>query len=403
MSIFTNAQSSYYLSSSEGSDKNNGTQTSPWQSLEKISNTRLKTGDKVFFKRGDLFIGHFKVNGSGSKKKPIVIDAYGKGNLPIISGAVGAENGGDHREAVLIHNNDNIHIQSIEVQNNRLTNRKGVRDQDAYGIHVLNDGSENLKNFIFTNLVIKNVYAPKPILKEKGESAFNGLEVAGIRFFTSMNKKEVRKNIQNVLVQDSYFTNLQRLGIHIKHAGGGKELENTEGNSNLNFVFKNNKFFKTGGTCILPIRTYNCLIEKNVFEYPGDNSDSRMANRGSAVWTWRCVNTVIQYNDCLHIRGYLDSHGIHVDHENINTFIQYNYMEDCEGGFVEILGGNINSVYRFNISVNDGWRANPKWKTSNHTIWINNVIPRGKHYPTESYIYNNTVFVDQPYGTSIDI
>ena len=403
MSIFTNAQSSYYLSSSEGSDKNKGTQTSPWQSLEKISNTRLKAGDKVFFKRGDLFIGHFKVNGSGSKKKPIVIDSYGNGNLPIISGAVGAENGGDHREAVLIHNNDNIHIQSIEVQNNRLTNRKGVRDQDAYGIHVLNDGNENLKNFIFTNLVIKNVYAPKPILKEKGESAFNGLEVAGIRFFTSMNKKEVRKNIQNVLVQDSYFTNLQRLGIHIKHAGGGKELENTKGNSNLNFVFKNNKFFKTGGTCILPIRTYNCLIEKNVFEYPGDNSDSRMANRGSAVWTWRCVNTVIQYNDCLHIRGYLDSHGIHVDHENINTFIQYNYMEDCEGGFVEILGGNINSVYRFNISVNDGWRANPKWKTSNHTIWINNVIPRGKHYPTESYIYNNTVFVDQPYGTSIDI
>jgi hypothetical protein len=29
-------------------------------------------------------------------------------------------------------------------------------------------------------------------------------------------------------------------------------------------------------------------------------------------------------------------------------------MEDCEGGFVEILGGNSNTVYRFNASVNDG-------------------------------------------------
>ena len=396
-------QINYYLSSSQGNDSNKGTKKTPWKTLKKINSIKLKPGDKVLFRKNDAFFGHFVVNGSGSKRKPIIITSYGKGKQPIINGEVGKKNGGDFQEAILVKNNDNLIFKDIEVHNNRLSSREGVRDQDAFGIYILNNGNRSLKNFIFDNVTFKNVYAPVPILKEKGENAFNGLEVAALRFFSTRNNKKTLKNIQNVLVQNCYFTNLQRLGVHVKHAGALKGVGSEKMNSNVDFVFRNNKFFKTGGTCILPIRTYNCLIEKNIFEYPGDNSDPRMANRGSSVWTWRCVNTVIQYNDCLHIRGYLDSHGIHIDHENINTFIQYNYMEDCEGGFVEILGGNKNSVYRFNLSINDGWRQNPKWKTSNHTLWINNVVQKGKHFATENYIYNNTIYINKPYGTAIDI
>ena len=73
-------------------------------------------------------------------------------------------------------------------------------------------------------------------------------------------------------------------------------------------------------------------------------------------------NTVIQYNQSINAKGILDSHGIHVDHKNTDTFIQYNFMKDCEGGFVEILGGNERAVYRFNISLNDGWRRIPTGK-----------------------------------------
>lgn len=403
MTAALSAQKNYYVSSTNGNDKNKGTENAPWKSLQKISKAQLNPGDKILFKKGDVFVGHFNINGSGSAKKPIVITSYGIGAQPIFSGQVGPQQGGDYQEAILVHNQEHIHFFDLEIQNNRLSPRTGVRDQDAFGIYVLNDGNRTLKDYSFKKITVKNVYAPKPILKEKGEQAFNGLEVAGIRFFSSFNTKNNIKNIQGVLIEDCYFTDIQRLGVHIKHGGGAKSHTSKKQNCNSDIVLRNNKFHKTGGTCILPIRTYNCLIEKNIFDRPGDNSDPRMANRGSAVWTWTCYNTVIQYNDCLHIRGYLDSHGIHVDHNNVNTFIQYNYMEDCEGGFVEILGGNKNSVYRFNVSINDGWRANPKWKTSNHTIWLNNVVPKGKHYPTESYIYNNTIYIDQPYATSIDI
>ncbi|GGZ87292.1 right-handed parallel beta-helix repeat-containing protein [Algibacter mikhailovii] len=395
----------YFVDSENGSDKNSGyTKDTAWKSLSKVSSSKFKPGDQIKFKKGQRFNGHLVFSNSGTANNPIVITSYGEGSKPIITGEVGSAEGGDFQEAILVENNDNFVFEDLEVQNERIFSREGVDDLDAYGIYILNSGTRIMKNFIFRNLTFRNVYAPKPILKSEGESAFNGLEVAAVRLFSTQNRVSGQeKRIDNVLVEDCYFTDLQRLGVHIKHGGGKLDIGTDETNRNTNMVFRNNEFHNTGGTCILPIRTYNCLIENNIFDKPGDDSDPRMPNRGSAVWTWGCVNTVIQNNQCLHIRGYLDSHGVHIDHNNVNTFIQYNYMEDCEGGFVEILGGNVNAVYRFNVSVNDGWRNNPNWKNSNHTLWINEVVPSGKHVSDQSYIYNNTIFMDKNYATAIDM
>lgn len=391
----------YYLSTSQGDDTNEGTINSPWKTLAKISNTLLFPGDEIFFKKGDRFDGHFVVNGSGTELNPILISSYGTGEKPIITGEVGASGGGDYQEAIYVENNDNIIFSGLEVNNERLVTRAGVDDMDAYGIFILNSGNEVLKNFSFKNMTFQNVYAVKPM---NDPDDFNGLEVAAVRIASTKNTVVgLEKNIQNVLMEDCYFTDLQRLGVHIKHAGGSEGVGDDAQNRNKNLVFRRNTFEYIGGTCILPIRSYNCLIEDNIFDHPGDDSDPRMPNRGSSVWTWRCHNTVIQNNQCLHIRGYLDSHGIHIDHENVNTFVQYNYMEDCEGGFVEILGGNVNAVYRFNVSVNDGWRENPNWANSNHTLWLNKNSSKGEHYSNESYIYNNTIVSNTAYTTSIDI
>lgn len=396
------SQTTYYLDATNGLDSNNGTTLeSPWKTLSKISLSVLNPGDEVFFKKGERFDGHFVVNGSGTLSQPILISSYGAGNKPIITGEVGANGGGDYQEAIYVLNNDHIFFEGLEINNERTFTRSGVDDIDSYGIHIHNSGNQIMRNFTFRNMLFQNVYAVTPITSPDD---FNGLEVAGVRIASNKNTiAGQEKNIQDVLMEDCYFTDLQRLGVHIKHGGGNADVGNDEINKNKNLLFRNNEFHYIGGTCILPSRAYNCLIEDNIFNYPGDDSDPRMPNRGSAVWTWRCINTVIQNNQCLHIRGYLDSHGIHIDHENVNTFIQYNYMEDCEGGFVEILGGNVNAVYRFNVSINDGWRDNPNWTNSNHTLWINENTPGGIHYSDESYIYNNTIVINNTYGTAIDI
>ena len=392
------AQNQYYLSSSTGNDNSDGSQTQPWKTLSKISNTTLGPGDTVYFKKGDTFRGHFVVDGSGTEQSPITFTSYGNGNQPIISGSDHDYGGGDYREAMLVTNHDNMVFDDLEIQNHRTISRSGVGDLVSFGIRIeVSDSNANLNNFSFRNMTFKNVYALYWV-DPSNQNAFNDFEVSGLTFISSWGGI-----INNVIVEDSYFTDLQRIGVHIKNTMG-----KTSTKRNTNFVFRNNDFFQIGGTCVLPVRTENCLIENNIFNQPGAKTNDKMIGRGSAVWNWYSINTIIQYNQAINAKGIMDSHGIHVDHSNVDTFIQYNYMQDCEGGFVEILGGNQRAVYRFNISVNDGWRVHPNWVNSDHTIWLNDKIGGESGHPSyDSYIYNNTVVINKSgndaFDTAIDI
>ena len=391
------AQNQYYLSSSTGNDNNNGSQTQPWKTLSKISNTTLGPGDTVYFKKGDTFRGHYVVNGSGTEQSPITFTAYGTGNQPVISGSDHDDGGGDYREAILVENEDNMIFEDLEIQNHRTTSRSTVGDLVSFGIQVISSSAGTKNNFTFRGMTFKNVYGLYWV-DPSNQSEFNAFEVSGLTFKSSWGGI-----INNVVVEDSYFTDLQRIGIHIKNTSG-----KTSDKRNTNIVVRRNEFFQIGGTCVLPIRTENCLIENNIFNQPGAKTNDKMIGRGSAVWNWYSINTIVQYNQAINAKGILDSHGIHVDHSNVDTFIQYNYMQDCEGGFVEILGGNQRAVYRYNISVNDGWRVNPNWANSDHTIWLNDKIGGESGHPSyNSYIYNNTVIINKSgndaFDTAIDI
>ena len=391
------AQNQYYLSSSTGNDNNNGSQTQPWKTLSKISNTTLGPGDTVYFKKGDTFRGHYVVNGSGTEGNPITFKSYGSGNQPVISGSDHDNGGGDYREAILVENEDNMIFEDLEIQNHRTTSRSDVGDLVSFGIQVISSSAGTKNNFTFRDMTFKNVYGLSWV-DPGDQDAFNAFEVSGLTFNSSW-----AGIINDVVVEDSYFTDLQRIGIHIKNTSG-----KTSDKRNTNIVVRRNEFFQIGGTCVLPIRTENCLIENNIFNQPGAKTNDKMIGRGSAVWNWYSINTIVQYNQAINAKGILDSHGIHVDHSNIDTFIQYNLMQDCEGGFVEILGGNQRAVYRFNISINDGWRVNPNWANSDHTIWLNDKIGGQSGHPsTDSYIYNNTIVINKSgndaFDTAIDI
>ena len=76
----------YYFSSSTGNDISGaGTQLSPWASLTKAQ-TVATTGNRLYFKRGDTFTGSIVMQGSGTSGTRILIDAYGTGAKPIITG-----------------------------------------------------------------------------------------------------------------------------------------------------------------------------------------------------------------------------------------------------------------------------------------------------------------------------
>jgi len=85
---FSAFATTYYLSSSSGSDNNSGTDpSSPWRTINKLNSFyNLRPGDNVLFKRGDTFYGGIVVNNSGSSGSPITYGAYGSGAKPVVTG-----------------------------------------------------------------------------------------------------------------------------------------------------------------------------------------------------------------------------------------------------------------------------------------------------------------------------
>ena len=82
------AQTTYYVAAT-GNDANDGrSMGSPFQSLAKVNTLTLRAGDAVLLRRGDTFRGTLSINQSGSAGNPIVVDAYGSGNKPVIAGSV---------------------------------------------------------------------------------------------------------------------------------------------------------------------------------------------------------------------------------------------------------------------------------------------------------------------------
>lgn len=84
--------SNYYFSSLSGDDSRTvvqaQNQATPWKTLAKLNDfaTNLKPGDKIYFKRSEIFYGSIDIKKSGSTSVPITYLAYGSGSKPIING-----------------------------------------------------------------------------------------------------------------------------------------------------------------------------------------------------------------------------------------------------------------------------------------------------------------------------
>ena len=55
---------------------------------EALRKTRFKAGDTILFERGRTFTGQFRPLGDGTPGRPIIVDAYGQGALPELTGNV---------------------------------------------------------------------------------------------------------------------------------------------------------------------------------------------------------------------------------------------------------------------------------------------------------------------------
>ncbi|WP_440875943.1 right-handed parallel beta-helix repeat-containing protein [Thalassotalea sp. PLHSN55] len=388
----------YYVHPTLGSDDNDGlSMNKPWKSLAKAKKQKLVAGDNLLLAQGQTFLGSLNYKKlKGTKDKPITITSYAPDNASNTKRAhinAAGQLYGIHLLDSSFVNVKNLSISANaggipdwvkeEVKKSQKWKGKKKFSPMRIGVYVESRGNETYSDIHLNNLLIKDVYYNKAgVSRSKKEvKSANGTQSYGwgIRFI-SRNKSQ----LANLSVTNSQITDVSHTGI--KFTG---KTQNVYVNKNI--------VFNVGGPGIQVSNMSNGLFSNNKVDSSGSNDDSRKWGRGSGMWTWSSSNILIEHNQFTNANGPGDSAGFHIDYNCDNIVVQYNLSANNAGGFCEILGNNYNNAYRYNISINDGYRVKGE----------NNAFQEGKLFwlsgyqgdkkprkgPFNSYFYNNTMYV----------
>jgi hypothetical protein len=370
-------RTTYYVDSERGDDSSRGTRrTSPWRSLDRVNGAVFAPGDRLFFKSGSRWRGQLKPSGSGEKGAPIVIDTYGGKSKARIDGEGGP--------LATVHL---FNVQHWEVSNLEVTNTGEERRSNRKGVFVELKDFGTARGIALRSLHVHDVNGS--LVKKKGGGA-------GIVWRNGGNK--VKSRFDGLLIENCHIVRCERNGIV---SGGYWTRDNWY--PSLNVVIRGNLLEEVPGDGIVPIACDGALVERNVMR-----KCTRLLPDGDAaagIWPWSCDNTVIQFNEVSDHKAPWDAQGFDSDWNCRNTLIQYNYSHDNEGGFLLVCNngsstmpqniGNIGTIVRYNISVNDGLRAVGKHAGFSPTFHISGPCK-------DTRIYNNVIYVTRKPEAKVD-
>jgi len=376
----------YYINAAEGNDGNKGTDPAQaWKSAAPLASVTLRAGDSVLFAKGQTYTGMLSLlDARGEPGRPIVITTYqgqaGSGR-PVLDA-------GKDLYALWIRNSSYITVNGLAFTAATPYTGSPAQNLMRCGIMVEIAGNETFRQIELTDLVIHDVFFnPAGFTRSAAETkTANGTQNYGwgIRFINNSSSGR----LTGVTVRDTEIFNVSHTGLKFTAATNG--IVDVK-------IFRLN-VHDTGGPGIQLSGVSNAHIHHNTVSRSGSVKDSRNWGRGSGLWTWGCSNIVIEHNRFEYANGPGDSAGVHIDYNCSDVIIQYNFSLHNAGGFCEILGNNYNCAYRYNISVNDGYRIKGRNGAfqEGKVFWLSGYQGNGKknNGPFNSYFYNNTVYVD---------
>ena len=221
----------YYVSSSLGTDRNSGTtSSSPWRTVARINSQPLQPGDNVLLRRGDTWRETLKPRTSGRTGAFIIFGAYGSGPRPVLIGgnAPGQDINIDNNEQSYLIYRDlelrgarqglrlyawrHVVVRGITIENSVIsTGSRELHGAMSAGVYVNVDAGR-----IEQLTIRRNHFTPYPV----------GLEHWGVYFVKGVSDFRIEDNSFGPAGEDAICVWHSSQGVISRNRGGGNG-ENT--------------------------------------------------------------------------------------------------------------------------------------------------------------------------------
>jgi len=342
--ILPSCGDSYYFDSVSGNDTNSGkTRDKAFKSLSMTSSLTLKPGDKILIKSGTEYHEQLYLKAEGTDSHPITISSYGEGSRPHIAGD------GRYDAPLHIFNSRNIVISNLELSNKSESPVPGLMglfiELKDYGV---------AENITVDSLLIHHVIGTTTTSDGGGMAicARNG------RDDDTLSNRFENLIIKNCEIRDCQRDAIKILGYWIR----------SQWNPNKGVLISGNIIDGIPGDGIMVSGCDGAVIEYNVMKNCPATLPPTEACDG--IWPWCSDNTLVQFNEVSDHKSIIDAYAYDSDWGCRNSVFQYNLSHDNSGGMMLVIGtdgwpedwcvnGNIETIIRYNVSINDGLRDYP--------------------------------------------
>jgi Right handed beta helix region len=244
-STCTGRGATYYVSSSQGRETNDGlSERSAWRTIAQVNRHEFQPGDTIRLRRGDSWSDTLRLRSSGKRGRPIIVTGYGYGARPIISGA-----------AIAIDNNEQSHIvydglelktaqqglrlyswranvENITLQNSVVTIQPAETSPRLSAAVYANTNSGR-----FTQIVLRNnFFYPYAA----------GLENWGVYFVNGVSHFRIEGNFFSAAGEDAITVWHGTDGVIARNRGGGNGENTIDVKDSQNIVIRNNTAVNDG-------------------------------------------------------------------------------------------------------------------------------------------------------------
>lgn len=320
----------YYVSSSSGSDSNDGlSESTAFQSISKVNALSLTAGDSVLFKKGDTFQGNLVLSGlAATSSNPIIFADYGSESAkPILTN----QNSGGH--VFKLVNSSNVYIKNLEFHVYGDVRSDTSSECDAILItYYHTNGAEYSGITILGNTIIGYGNSCDAV-----NSNTMGVVISSVDQSLSCSKSNV---LSDCTVSNNTIYNVGRSGIH---SIGWLETEARQDVSQSkfsNFYFNANTVHDVGCIGIYISNCTTSTIQNNTVYKAGTSTLGRTDEGECGIMALASItcdisgNTVYQTGD--QGAGY-DAMGIDIDWFTSGIDVHHNKIYENEGSGVSTM------------------------------------------------------------------